>query len=262
MRTGAEPTRPALVTVHLWRVPARGVPAAVARMGLDRRPVRHAPGLRFFKLLGTGHGDTFTPADANPRRWGLLATWADPAAAAAFEASPTVRRWRQRAEETWRAELRPLSTRGRWAGRTPFGPDGISPDGTSPDGISPDGVGAPGEAAGGATAGEMVAAVTRARLSWRRSARFWRAAPRVAADLRDRSGLRLAVGIGESPVGVAGTFSVWDSARALRAFAYGGPPHTDAIRRTAAEGWYVEELFARFAVVAAAGTVDGRDPLG
>jgi quinol monooxygenase YgiN len=243
MRTGAEPIRPALVTVHLWRVPARGVPAAVARMGLDRRPVRHAPGLRFFKLLGTGYGDTFTPADANPRRWGLLATWADPAAAAAFEASPTVRRWRQRAEETWRAELRPLSTRGRWAGRTPFGPDGVGPRTDEP-------------------AGEVVAAVTRARLSWRRSARFWRAAPRVASDLRDRPGLRLAVGIGESPVGVAGTFSVWDSARALRAFAYGGPPHADAIRRTAAEGWYVEELFARFAVVAAAGTVDGRDPLG
>jgi quinol monooxygenase YgiN len=240
MRTGAEPAPPALVTVHLWRLPARRVPAAVARMGLDRRPLRRAPGLRFFKLLGTGHGETFTPADANPRRWGLLATWADPAAAAAFEASPTARRWRRLAEETWRAELRPLSSRGRWAGRTPFGPDGTGPG---------DGSGA-------------VAAVTRARLSWRRSARFWRAAPRVAADLRDRPGLRLAVGIGEAPVGVAGTFSVWESARALRAFAYGGPPHTDAIRRTAAEGWYVEELFARFAVVAAAGTVDGRDPLG
>jgi quinol monooxygenase YgiN len=241
MRTGAEPAPPALVTVHLWRVPARRVPVAVARMGLDRRPLRRAPGLRFFKLLGTGYGDTFTPADANPRRWGLLATWADPAAAAAFEASPTVRRWRRLAEETWRAELRPLSTRGRWAGGTPFGPDGAGAAGPDPG---------------------AVAAVTRARLSWRRSARFWRAAPRVAADLRDRPGLRLAVGIGESPVGVAGTFSVWDSARALRAFAYGGPPHTDAIRRTAAEGWYVEELFARFAVVAAAGTVDGRDPLG
>jgi hypothetical protein len=82
----------------------------------------------------------------------------------------------------------------------------------------------------------------------------------VSADLRGRAGLRLAVGIGEAPVGLQGTFSVWESSRALRAFAYGAA-HAEVVRRTATEGWYAEELFARFAVLSAAGTVDGRDPL-
>jgi hypothetical protein len=259
-------TVPALVTLHLWRVPWWRVPAAVGRIVLDRHPVRNAPGVRFAKLLGTGRGETFTLADAEPRRWGLLASWADPGAAASFEQSATVRRWRRLAEETWRAELRPLSARGRWSGRRPFGPaaavtgrGAAAAGGLGPGSAGPAAAGAgrgPGAAGGGA-----VAAVTRARLAPMRSRVFWRAVPPVSADLRGRPGLRLAVGIGEAPVGLQGTFSVWESGRALRSFAYAGAAHADAIRRTPVEGWYAEELFARFAVLSAAGTVDGRDPL-
>jgi hypothetical protein len=83
----------------------------------------------------------------------------------------------------------------------------------------------------------------------------------VAAALREQPGLRLAVGIGEAPVGLQGTFSVWESAAALRGFAYAGAAHAAVIERTVPERWYAEELFARFAVEAAEGTVDGRDPL-
>jgi hypothetical protein len=244
MRSYGESARPALVTVHLWRVPGGRVPVALARMALDRRPVRQASGLLFGKLLGTGHGHTFTPGDANPRRWGLLASWDSAAAAAAFEDSATARRWRRLAEETWRAELRPLTTHGRWSGHEPFGRTTTR----AGAGVAP------------------VVVVTRARVAVRRAVRFWRAAPAVSRELHGRVGLRLAIGIGEAPLGVTGTFSVWESAAAVQQFAYAGSPagsgaHLDAIRRTGAEGWYVEELFARFAVLTAAGTVDGRDPL-
>jgi hypothetical protein len=228
---------PELVTLHLWRVPRRAVPAAMARMATERRPVRRQPGLRFAKLLGTGDGRTFTVRDADARRWGLLATWTDRAAARAFERSPTAARWRRLAEETWRVELRPLAARGRWSGREPFG----APRGGRWDG--------------------PVAAVTRARLAVTRSATFWRAVPPVSLDLAGRPGLRLAVGIGEAPVGLQGTFSLWESAAALRDFAYAGAPHREVMARTDRERWYAEELFARFAVLDAAGSVDGRDPL-
>src|SRR4051794_28449658 len=206
-------------------------------MAADRRPLRRTAGLRFAKLLGTGSGRTFTITDADPRRWALLAVWEDDAAADAFEGSVIVRRWRRPAEEEFTARLRPLAARGRWSRWEPFG----SPAPQRWDG--------------------PVAAITRARLVPRKAVQFWRAVPPVSADLHAGPGLRLALGIGEAPVGLQGTVSVWDSAGALNAFAYGRAPHAEAIRRTASEGWYAEELFARFAVLSATGTVGGREPL-
>jgi quinol monooxygenase YgiN len=249
---------PELVTLHLWRVPRRAVPAAVVRMGVDRRAVRGTAGVRFAKLLGTGDGGSFRVRDADPRRWGLLASWADRAAARAFERSAVAARWRRLAEETWRVELRPLSSHGRWSGQEPFGrPTGGTASGPA-DGLA--GRGSPGAAAGSRWDGP-VAAVTRARLRPSRARSFRRAVPAVAADLRTQPGLRLAVGIGEAPVGLLGTFSVWESTAALRRFAYAGAAHRAVVARTLPERWYAEELFARFAIEAADGTVDGRDPL-
>ena len=227
---------PALVTLHLWRVPPRGVPGAVLRMARDRGPVRRTPGLRFAKLLGTGDGRTFTVRDADPLRWGLLATWADAAAAQAFEGLPVVRSWERAAVESCRLDLRPVASRGSWSGRQPFGdPTPVRTDGP-------------------------VAALTRARLRAGAAPVFWRAVPPVSADLRERPGLRAAVGIGEAPVGLQGTFSLWDSAKALKEFAR-AEAHAAVVARTEPERWYAEELFARFAVLGARGTLDGADPL-
>jgi hypothetical protein len=228
---------PALVTLHLWRVPTSAVLAAVARMALDRRRVRRTPGVRFAKLLGTGDGRTFTARDADVHRWGLLATWADAEAATRFAQSRLVRSWADDAEEALRLDLVPVASRGRWSGREPFGDP------------------APRRQEG------PVAALTRARLRPTRAATFWRAVPPVSADLHTHSGLRAAVGIGEAPLGLQGTFSLWADADALRGFAHRSPAHLDAVRRTAEVGWYAEELFARFDVVGSEGTLDGRDPL-
>jgi hypothetical protein len=224
------------VRLHVWGVAGRAVPAALVRMAADRPALRRSPGLRFAKLLGTGSGRTFTLRDADPRTWALLAVWDD--AAAADAGSRVVDRWRRLAREEWTVRLRPLSARGRWSGREPFGrPSPLRWDGP-------------------------VAAVTRARLAPRTALRFWRAVPAVSADLHAGPGLRFALGIGEAPLGLQGTFSVWDSAAALNGFAYDRAAHTEAIRRTAEERWYAEELFARFAVLSAEGSIGGRDPLG
>jgi hypothetical protein len=224
---------PAVVTLHLWGIPRRAVPWAVFRMGRDRRPVRRLPGLRFAKLLGTGDGRTFTIRDADPRHWGLLATWESSAAADAFEVSATGMAWARRADERLRVRMRPLASRGRWSGRAPFG---------DPTPVGHDGA---------------VASITRARIRLRKAAAFWRAVPPVSADLHRVDGMRLAVGISEAPIGLQGTFSLWDSAVALREFAHRRSPHLAAIRQTAQEQWYAEELFARLAVLDVEGTYRG-----
>jgi heme-degrading monooxygenase HmoA len=60
-------------------------------------------------------------------------------------------------------------------------------------------------------------------------------------------------------VGLQGTFSLWESASALKEFA-SAEAHAAVVARTEPERWYAEELFARFAVVGSRGTLDGRDP--
>jgi len=224
------------VTVHVWRVAPHRVPHAVLRQALDRALLRAArpDGLRFAKLLGTSTGRTFGPTDADPTTWALLACWRDRAAADAAEDAPTYAAWRALATETLRLDLRPLSSRGRWARREPFGdPVPVRHDGP-------------------------VAAVTRARLRPAAAARFWRASGPVADDLHRSPGLRLTLGIGEAPLGLQGTLSVWDSAADLVAFATRGAVHADVVRRTPLERWYAEELFARFAILDATGTHRGR----
>ncbi|MGW5673298.1 monooxygenase, partial [Micromonospora sp. NPDC003776] len=87
-----------------------------------------------------------------------------------------------------------------------------------------------------------------ARLRPRRAATFWRAVPPVAAALHAAPGLLARFGVGEAPLGWQGTVSVWRDPADLVAFAYRHPEHRAAITRTPTEGWYAEELFARFAV--------------
>ena len=225
---------PALVTLHVWRVPPAKVATALLRMATDRRRARRTPGVAFAKLLGTGNGRTFTVRDSDPTRWAVLTTWTT---AAAAEHYAVARSWDRIATESWRVDLRPLSSRGTWSGRMPFG----DPTPRRVDG--------------------PIVAITRARLAPLKAATFWRAVPPVSAELHRSPGLLAAVGIGEAPVGLQGTLSVWRDSTALRDFAHRGPEHKVAIARTTSEGWYAEELFARFEIVGSRGTLEGVDPL-
>ncbi len=101
--------------------------------------------------------------------------------------------------------------------------------------------------------GGKVVAITRARIKWRHNLTFWRAVPPVNHALHASPGLIKAIGIGEAPIGLQGTFSLWDSPQAIRDFAYRSPAHQEAIKATERIGWYAEEMFARFALLEESG---------
>ncbi|MGN9913702.1 monooxygenase [Phytohabitans sp. LJ34] len=214
------------VTLHVWRVPRRAVPRAFVRMALDRRRLRATSGVRFAKLLGTGDG--FGLTDADPTRYAALVVWDDAAAAEGFDGTPVARAWERIAEGRLRIDLSPLTSRGKWSGTTPFGEPR------------------------GQTEGPVLA-LTRARLRPRRAVTFWRAVPPVAAAAATAPGQLARFGIGEAPIGWQGTVSVWRNTADLTEFAYRHPEHRAAILRTPTEGWYAEDLFARFAVLGVMG---------
>lgn len=215
-----------LVTLHVWRVPRRAVPLAFGHMARDPRRLRATPGVRFARMLGTGDG--FRVRDADLTRYAALVVWDDRDAAARFDATPTARGWSRISRASARLDLRLLKAKGRWSGREPFGEPGANEDG-------------------------MVLALTRARLTPRKAVTFWRAVPPVAAGVENAPGLLAHFGAGEAPIGWQGTVSVWRNAADLGRFAYRHPEHRAAITRTSTEGWYAEDLFARFAVLGVTG---------
>ncbi|MBK9179728.1 MAG: spheroidene monooxygenase [Acidimicrobiales bacterium] len=216
----------------------------MARMALDRPVLARTAGLRFARLLGTGRGQSTAPG-ADLCRWALLAAWDSEDALDGFLAgSPVAARWADHGRETWTVRLRTISAHGTWSGRRPFAP-------------AP----APAPAPASGSGSGPVAVLTRATVRPRHWRAFRAAVAPVDARLGAQPGRLASVGIGEWPVGLQATFSLWAGAADVRAFAYADPLHRDVIRRTRTEGWYRSELFARFRPLAANGTWDGRDPL-
>ena len=216
-----------MIVAYFWTIKPRAIPFAILAMALDRFALTRSKNVGFYKSLGTGKGETFTPADANSLRWGLVAQVID---IDAFDQSSVVKRWRKNSIGEFRAVLEPISSHGKWAGKEPF--VASVKDWTGP-----------------------VAAITRARIKWHQNFRFWSSVPPVTISLKSAPGLMAAIGIGEAPIGLQGTFSLWESSAAIKDFAYKGAAHQKAIADTATYNWYSEELFARFAVKDLRGTI-------
>ncbi len=208
----------------------------VARLVTDRWRLRRVEGLTFWRVLGTGWGND-SASGVDLRRSALFAVWRDEVDLERFLlAHPIARRW-HRCEEAWHVRLRGLGGDGAWRGVAVA--DGL----------------VMGDADG------PVVIVTRARIrvrSWRAFAENSRA---VDESVRRADGLLGVVGFGEAPIGRLGTFSLWTSLEAAGRFASRDATHLEATEQARSEGWFAEELFARFQPYDSSGTWGGRDPL-
>lgn len=222
------------ITLSLFRFDR---PAAWLRVLGDMLPARAAlarqPGLEFWKICGSGTGQGFTPRP-NWRVWAILAVWGTQTAARQGLARGPLARWGARADESYTLFLEPYSARGRWSGQAPFRPEGA--------------------------ANGPIAAMTRATLHPARALRFWGQVPDISAKVGADPNVMFKIGIGEMPLFRQITFSVWPDADSMAEFARRGP-HQQAIRAVREQGWFTEELYARFRISGRAGTWQGRDPL-
>lgn len=131
--------------------------------------------------------------------------------------------WRLFRCQTTTYILLPIEGHGTWSGKTPFGQ---LPRKSDYEG--------------------KIAVLTRAAIHRKKLKRFWSHVDPVAQRMYGADGFILSYGIGEVPYIRQATFSIWQSKEAMRQFAYKMPEHADVVKKTHAEDWYSEELFARF----------------
>ncbi|MEO1722151.1 MAG: spheroidene monooxygenase [Pseudomonadota bacterium] len=209
----------------------------IGSMALGPRALARLPGCGFARMMGTGTGEGFDPAP-NTAVWTVLAAWEDrDAAARGLAARPFAAR-AARAEEHCTITMAPLTTTGRWGGVEPFECS---------------------ETSGSPSLGDRpLAVLTRATVKPRHAWAFWSRVPAINRQIAAGPGMLFRLGMGEVPLLHQVTFSVWQSAEAMRAFAYRGEGHRTAIAAVRSGDWFSEELFARFAVLNTEGRWQGK----
>ncbi len=198
-------------------------------------PLAGTAGLRFGRLLGSGGGNGFG-LNPNFGVYAFLGHWDErPAADHFFANHPWFQKNLARTCDRATFYLLPTMTHGEWGGEKPFTPEPAAYDPTQP-----------------------VAVITRATIRTRKLLDFWRYVPQTSASIYDQPDRKLSIGVGEYPIFMQATFSLWTSGRAMQNFAYRSDHHKEVVKLTRERNWYKEEMFTRFAVLEANGTWEGK----
>jgi len=196
---------------------------ALTNMGLLPRKIASTPGLSFFKLMGSGKdGFSIKP---NWGTYSLLAIWKNRNAAENYFQSPLFAKQKAQCTAHTTHYLRAYQAHGLWDGKQPFTLNG-NEDPKKPIGV-----------------------LTRATIKTKHLVNFWKDVPQVSQSIMQKEGRRFSIGIGELPLVMQATFSIWDSAEQMMDFAYKSKYHREVVAKTRKLGWYKEEMFARFEIL-------------
>ena len=236
-----------IVTLTILRYRKRFIPFALLSMALFRLPLWLNKKISFYKLLGSGKNGSF---DKRPdwQQWGILEVGSVESVAGSTESvnvdsrmlcrqmyGPFIAGWiRLFRCEVWTIFLEPIEGHGAWDGKKVFGD---LPTQTEYDG--------------------KIAVLTRATIRLSRLKNFWANVNSVSGQMAGAKGFISSLGIGEMPLIKQATFSIWENKAAMKAFAYQMKEHQEVIRKTRAEKWYSEDMFVRFKILRAVGTIRG-----
>lgn len=230
------------------RYKKRHIYFALTAMALHRIPLILSRKVKFHKALGCGQGDTFSKK-ADWQQYGLLAIVED--SLVINEPTLAIQQLRKKIYgrfvtawwkffgcELYTLVLKPIEGHGSWDGEKPFGELPVKTDYEG-----------------------QIAVLTRATIHGSKRKRFWEHVEGASNDMRKADGYIFSIGVGETPFLKQATFSVWESKAKMKQFAYGMSHHVDVIQKTRKESWYKEDMFVRFRIERAEGTIRGRQPL-
>ena len=197
---------------------------AFTQMQRAHAGLQQCKGLQFYKMLGTGAGAGFS-LRPDFSTYALLTVWdTEQCKVKAFDKAAVLQAFFDRSAEQRIYSLSPIHTYGNWSGQSPF--EVQKPLGDKPIGV-----------------------ITRATLNPTRLLEFWRHVPQASRAIKQAKGVGFFKGIGEWPFVQQATFSVWESAEAIRTFAYVSQAHASIVKKTRQRKWYKEDMFNRFEVL-------------
>ncbi|MFB6341582.1 hypothetical protein ACE1ET_07660 [Saccharicrinis sp. FJH62] len=206
------------------------------QMQLAKPALEQTKGLRFFKLLGSGRKGGFSVIP-DFTTFAILCVWDNETFADTFfNHSDLFQQFKSHSKYAWTVFMHAANSRGSWSKQTPFTDFSETKAG-------------------------IIAVITRATIKWNHVPRFWTKVPAVRHNLKQSQGLIFSIGIGEYPLFMQVTFSLWKDRSHMAQFAYRNEQHMKAVQMTRQHDWFREDLFANFTPFKTLGSWNGNDPL-
>jgi hypothetical protein len=194
---------------------------AFVRMGRPPLMNQTINGLTFWKALGSGSGNGFS-IWPDFSVFGLLTVFNSEEDADQFIKSDIIDKYTYSAEKCSHIFMHNVKAHGQWSQQEPF------------------------IAAAKYDEQKPLAVITRATIKPKLAFKFWKYVPSVSKSMDGYDGLIFTKGIGEWPILMQATFSLWKQGSQMMAYAYQNPKHAAMVKKTHELGWYSEEMFSRF----------------
>ena len=179
---------------------------ALARMGKPPISKKKNSGLSFFKPLGTGSGNGFS-IKPDFSTFGFLAVFNSEEVAKEFLESESVKQYSNSSTSFSHVLMHTIKSHGEWSKQNPF------------------------EASNNFDKTKPIAVIKRATIKIKLAYQFWKNVPSVSKSMDNYKDLIFAKGIGEFPLLMQATFSLWASSEAMMNYAYQNPKHSEMVKK-------------------------------